>query len=146
MSARRSPRHARHAAGQPRVAFAAVAGVTAAALASAFWVAASPLAGASTVTTQYVVNGGFENATHGWRTNSAVEHLTITDHSRNGHGAAVLTTSAVASAALNDAVNSVAHTVAGRQYIAKAWVRTSTGKVSGQLRLREVAGGKLVTS
>src|SRR3954452_6528228 len=105
MSTRRSPRHARLTAGQPRWGLGALAGVSAAAVASGLWMAVGPFASASTVTTQYVVNGGFENATQGWRTNTAVEHLSLTPHSRTGHDAAVLTTSKLATAVLNDKTN-----------------------------------------
>ena len=96
-------------------------------------------------TSNLVVNPGFESGTTGWRTNSAAERLATVTSAHAGTAAARLTVTSQVDAVLNDTTNTVASTAAGTTYHAQAYVRTSTPSVAGQLRVREVAGGSMVS-
>ncbi|TNC43185.1 carbohydrate binding domain-containing protein, partial [Mumia zhuanghuii] len=89
---------------------------------------------------ELVVNGSFDDGTVGWRTNDA-RNSTLAVVSGDGAGPyASVTSSSTRTVVLNDRVNTVARTTAGTRYRVSASVRGSQPKVSGQLRVREVAG------
>lgn len=89
---------------------------------------------------ELVVNGAFDDGTVGWRTNDA-RNSTLTVVSDDGDGPyASLTSGSTRTVVLNDRVNTVARTTEGTRYRVSASVRGSQPKVSGQLRVREVAG------
>ncbi len=93
---------------------------------------------ATAATSEYVVNGGFENGTTAWKTNTAAQSITAVSGGRTGQ-AASLATSTRGDVVLNDKVATVATTTSGKSYSVSAWVKTQTPGVSGQLRIREVS-------
>jgi hypothetical protein len=88
---------------------------------------------------QLVVNGTFEAGLKGWRTNRDYTSLTTTTTARDGGAAAVLESQPGTNAVLNDARNTVRSTKKGTYYSVSAWVRTDVPRLSGQVRVREVA-------
>jgi hypothetical protein len=90
---------------------------------------------------EFVVNGTFEEGLKGWRTNRAYTTLTTSTTAREGKAAAVLETRPGTNAVLNDTRNTVRSTKKGVHYSVSAWVRTDLPRLSGQVRVREVAAG-----
>ena len=99
---------------------------------------------ATAATPEYVVNGGFDNGTNGWKTNTAAQSITAVSGGRTGQ-AASLGTSTTGDVVLNDAAATIPTTTSGKSYSVSAWVKTQTPGVSGQLRIREVSGSGVKT-
>jgi len=89
---------------------------------------------------ELVVNGSFDDGTVGWRTNDARNSRLAVVSSDGADPYASVTSSSTRTVVLNDRVNTVARTTEGTRYRVSASVRGSQPKVSGQLRVREVAG------
>ena len=92
-----------------------------------------------------VVNGTFAQNTAGWRTNDRTQRLARVAAGHAGPGAAELSSIITTHVVLNESANSVADTAKDGSYVASAWVRSPRPGMTGVLRLREVAGGGLVS-
>lgn len=102
----------------------------------------APAASASSDTAEELVtNPGFAQGTSGWRTNNAVQKLTVLDAN-----VAQLTTTRDGHAVLNDRRNTVHDTSEGSHYVVTARVRTTTPNVKGAVRVREVSGSSVEVS
>jgi hypothetical protein len=95
---------------------------------------------------ELVVNGDFESGLRGWRSNDAVTQPLELATGRGGGSAAALRATKDGAVVLNDAKNTVGSTPASGVYEVSAYVRTSRDGLTGRLRLREVASGKLLKS
>jgi hypothetical protein len=104
-----------------------------------------PKTDADTLGPELVVNGGFEEGIDGWRTNRSYISLTTTSPGHSGAWAALITTRAGTTSVLNDQVSTVSSAVAGDAYQLSAWVRTNRERLKGQLRIREVFDGNVLT-
>jgi hypothetical protein len=91
-----------------------------------------------------VHNGGFEKGLTGWRSGVGPgQRLIASSHAHGGRAAALLKTSRVRTARVEDRVPTVASTVKGTSYVVKAWVRAAK-PTSGVLRVREMRGASLI--
>ncbi len=93
---------------------------------------------------ELVVNGGFDNGTSGWRTNSTDQQLSAVSGGHAG-AAARLVAAKAGNVVLNDVAPTVSKTTKGEKYSVSAWVKADSAPVSGQLRVREVAGINAIT-
>lgn len=89
---------------------------------------------------ELVSNGSFTRGVQEWRTNTEDTTLATTSNSRSDTRAAVVAAPSDQVAVLNDGQNTVASASSGERYRASAWVRTDRPPLSGQLRVRQVAG------
>lgn len=138
----RAERGSATAATLAAVAALVVAGLTVPAVASGPSVAAAkPAAG-----TELVRNGDFRAGTAGWRTNDRrTQVLGWVGRGKSAGGAASVRAARAGNVVLNDATNTVRSARKGERYTVTAWVRTDRPRLSGQLRVREVAGSKVRT-
>ncbi len=100
---------------------------------------------AAPVTSDLVVNGGFEQGVTGWRTNLATQRLTSVNPGAVGDKAVKATNNVLGNVIVNDKVNTVTHTQAKQTYDVTATVRSTGPFLSGALSIREYAGGHLVS-
>lgn len=107
--------------------------------------AATTAPGTTTATaTNLVTNPDFEQDTTGWTRSGAVLERSTPGHT-GSHAARLRNVSSSArTAVLNDAVNTVSSTVAGRSTTASAWVRTTKPGTTVALRVMEYKGSTLL--
>lgn len=92
-----------------------------------------------------VVNGSFSSGTAGWKvTDPSASTLSTTPVSSNP-AALLRAKRAGTTVALNDAANTVTASRSGVTYTATARVKSNQPRLGGQLRVREVAGQKVIT-
>jgi hypothetical protein len=96
---------------------------------------------------ELVVNGGFEKGLTGWRVNDpATQRLDQMAPGHSGAAGASVIARRSGAVALNDVTNTVAKTTTGTSYAISAWLRSTAPNAIGQLRVREVTSGKLVST
>lgn len=101
---------------------------------------------AAAASRELVVNGTFDKGLTGWHaTGSRTQKLAVVKTGGGTAPHARLTTSSTATVTLNDRTNTVASAAKGETYRVTARVRASAPKTNGQVRVREVAGSKVVT-
>lgn len=114
-------------------------------LAAGLLVSILPHTSAQADSNNLVTNASFSSGTAGWKvTDPSVSTLASTQVSSNA-AALLRATKANATVSLNDVTNTVTSGKAGVTYVATARVKSNQAKLNGQLRVREVAGGKVTT-
>ncbi len=135
----------RHAVQRPRAVLSLVAaGSAAALLAGVLTINGAATADQRRLSDNLVSNPDFESGTQGWNAQAVSTALVSAAGHDSRRAAQVTALNDGAILLLNDSPNVVQDATPGATYVASAWVRTDTPKMTVSLRFREVDGAALV--